>query len=98
MNLAEIANEAAEAVFRRIEDTKRINKAEIADAIEAVLLRRQPAPSYGMAMLVRPAIDREADARQTAVSTSPRWINAGVNVGLDFTVRGPGAIDLCGND
>lgn len=37
----EIAGRAAEAVMRTIEDTRRINKREIAEAIEGVLLRHQ---------------------------------------------------------
>ena len=37
----EIAGRAAEAVMRKIEDTRRINKREITEAIEGVLLVHQ---------------------------------------------------------
>lgn len=44
----EIAARAAEAVMRTIEETKRINKREITEAIEGVLLRHQTQHSYAM--------------------------------------------------
>ena len=45
----EISNLAAEEVFRTIERTKRINKGEIAEAIEKVLLKNPIGydPIYG---------------------------------------------------
>lgn len=47
MTPSEIAARAAEAVMRTIERNKRIVKAEIAEAIEKVLLTSQQ-PSYAM--------------------------------------------------
>ena len=46
----EIAPRLAEAVLRKIEETKRIVKSEITDAIEAELLRCQPLQSSVFSM------------------------------------------------
>ena len=57
----EISNLAAEEVFRTIERTKRINKGEIAEAIEKVLLKNPMGydPVYGTpTFLVDLAIDK----------------------------------------
>ena len=58
MTPTEIAGRAAEAVMRTIEDTKRINKREITEAIEGVLLVSQQ-HSYDMAL----AAPRQPDER-----------------------------------
>ena len=44
----EIAGRAAEAVMRKIEDTRRINKREIAEAIEGVLRVSQTQSVFSM--------------------------------------------------
>ncbi len=46
MTPAEIAAKAAEEVFRTIERDKRIIKANIAEAIERILLTTQASPTY----------------------------------------------------
>ena len=88
--VAEISNQAAEAVFRRIEDTKRINKAEIADAIESVLLRHQPAATY--ACLERPALVRLV--QQVYIGD----YRDGLGHDLKHNVAYLNALEPCGND
>lgn len=52
---SEIAASAAEEVFRVIERERMINKGQITEAIEKVLLRHQPAPQpYQYTMLGNP--------------------------------------------
>ena len=57
----EIAGRAAEAVMRKIEDTRRINKREITEAIEGELLRCQPQTSV-FSMLNRPSLSRDGES------------------------------------
>lgn len=45
----EVANRAAEEVLQVIERNRRINKSEIAEAIEKVLLIQQVTPVYALA-------------------------------------------------
>ena len=56
----EIATRAAEAVMRKIEDTRRINKREITEAIEGVLLVHQMQTSV-FSMLDRPQLSRDGE-------------------------------------
>ncbi len=56
-----IADRAAEAVMRKIEDTGRIIKSDIADAIEGELLRSQPQQPYSF-MGVQIVWDSSEDA------------------------------------
>ena len=68
MTPTEIAGRAAEAVMRTIEDTKRINKREITEAIEGVLLVSQQ-HSYA-AVLDRPSLSLDGEVMI-------RWLDCG---------------------
>lgn len=59
MSPNEIATRAAEAVMRKIEETRRINKRELTEAIEGVLLVSQQ-HSYAVA-LDRPSLSHDGD-------------------------------------
>lgn len=59
MTVTEVAGKAAEEVLRVIEREKAVIKAQIAEAIEKVLLTSQITPSHGWAAYCeRPAVDR----------------------------------------